>query len=36
MERRVASALAMTCDDYVPEPYSPPHLLAKIRRYMSQ
>jgi len=28
------TARAAGCDDYVPEPYSPRHLLAKIRQYM--
>jgi two-component system, cell cycle response regulator DivK len=30
------TARAAGCDDYVPEPYSPRQLLAKIRRYMPQ
>ena len=30
------TARAAGCDDYVPEPYSPRHLLAKIQQYMSQ
>jgi two-component system cell cycle response regulator DivK len=30
------TARAAGCDDYVPEPYSPRHLLAKIRHYMPQ
>ena len=29
-------ARAAGCDDYVPEPYSPRHLLAKIRQYLLQ
>jgi two-component system, cell cycle response regulator DivK len=29
-------ARAAGCDDYVPKPYSPRHLLAKIRQYMPQ
>jgi len=33
-EPRVASARAAGCDDYVAEPYSPRHLLAKIRQYL--
>ena len=33
-EERVARAAG--CDDYVPEPYSPRHLLAKIRQYLLQ
>jgi two-component system cell cycle response regulator DivK len=28
------TARAAGCDDYVPEPYSPRHLLAKIQQYM--
>ncbi len=28
-------ARAAGCDDYVPKPYSPRHLLAKIRHYVS-
>ena len=32
-EERVARAAG--CDDYVPEPYSPRQLLAKIRQYLS-
>jgi two-component system, cell cycle response regulator DivK len=28
------TARAAGCDDYVPEPYSPRQLLAKIRQYM--
>jgi two-component system cell cycle response regulator DivK len=27
-------ALAAGCDEYVPEPYSPRELLAKIRQYL--
>ena len=30
------TARAAGCDDYVPEPFSPRQLLAKIRQYMSQ
>jgi two-component system cell cycle response regulator DivK len=30
------TARAAGCDDYVPEPYSPRQLLAKIRQYMPQ
>jgi two-component system cell cycle response regulator DivK len=30
------TARAAGCDDYVPEPYSPRHLLAKIRQCMPQ
>jgi len=30
------TARAAGCDDYVPEPYSPRHLLAKIRQHLSQ
>jgi two-component system, cell cycle response regulator DivK len=30
------TARAAGCDDYVPEPYSPRQLLAKIRQYMTQ
>jgi two-component system cell cycle response regulator DivK len=30
------TARAAGCDDYVPEPYSPRHLLAKIRHYLPQ
>jgi two-component system, cell cycle response regulator DivK len=30
------TARAAGCDDYVPEPYSPRHLLAKIRQYLLQ
>jgi two-component system, cell cycle response regulator DivK len=30
------TARAAGCDDYVPEPYSPRHLLAKIRQHMPQ
>ena len=33
-EERVARAAG--CDDYVPEPYSPRYLLAKIRQYLLQ
>jgi two-component system cell cycle response regulator DivK len=33
-EERVARAAG--CDDYVPEPYSPRYLLAKIRQYLHQ
>ncbi len=29
-----AKARAAGCDDYVPKPYSPRHLLAKIRQYL--
>ena len=29
-------ARAAGCDDYVPEPYSPRYLLAKIRQYLLQ
>jgi two-component system cell cycle response regulator DivK len=29
-------ARAAGCDDYVPKPYSPRHLLAKIRQHMPQ
>jgi two-component system cell cycle response regulator DivK len=29
-------ARAAGCDDYVPEPYSPRHLVAKIRQHMPQ
>ena len=29
------TARAAGCDDYVPEPYSPRQLLAKIRQYLS-
>ncbi|MGC2074758.1 MAG: response regulator [Xanthobacteraceae bacterium] len=29
-------ARAAGCDDYLPKPYSPRHLLAKIRQYMPQ
>jgi two-component system cell cycle response regulator DivK len=29
-------ARAAGCDDYVPKPYSPRHLLAKIRQFMPQ
>ena len=32
----VQTARAAGCDDYVPEPYSPRHLLAKIRRCIPQ
>ncbi len=28
-------ARAAGCDDYVPKPYSPRHLLAKIRQYLA-
>ncbi len=28
-------ARAAGCDDYVPKPYSPRHLLAKIRQYLT-
>jgi DNA-binding response OmpR family regulator len=28
-------AWAAGCDEYVPEPYSPRQLLAKIRQYLS-
>jgi two-component system, cell cycle response regulator DivK len=28
-------ARAARCDDYVPKPYSPRHLLAKIRQYLA-
>jgi two-component system, cell cycle response regulator DivK len=28
------TARSAGCDDYVPEPYSPRHLLAKIQQYM--
>ncbi len=28
------NARAAGCDDYVPKPYSPRHLLAKIRQYL--
>ena len=31
-ERRHASA---GCDDYIPKPYSPRELLAKVRQYLS-
>ena len=31
-EERIARAAG--CDDYVPEPYSPRYLLAKIRQYL--
>ncbi len=30
-----AKARAAGCDDYVPKPYSPRHLLAKIRQYLA-
>jgi two-component system, cell cycle response regulator DivK len=30
------TARAAGCDDYVPEPYSPRQLLAKIRQHMTQ
>jgi two-component system, cell cycle response regulator DivK len=30
------TARAAGCDDYVPEPYSPRQLLAKIRQYMPE
>jgi two-component system, cell cycle response regulator DivK len=30
------TARAAGCDDYVPEPYSPRQLLAKIRKYIPQ
>ena len=30
------TARAAGCDDYVPEPYSPRQLLAKIRQYMHE
>jgi CheY-like chemotaxis protein len=30
------TARAAGCDDYVPEPYSPRQLLAKIQQYMPQ
>jgi two-component system cell cycle response regulator DivK len=33
-EERIARAAG--CDDYVPEPYSPRYLLAKIRQYLLQ
>jgi two-component system cell cycle response regulator DivK len=33
-EDRIARAAG--CDDYVPEPYSPRYLLAKIRQYLLQ
>ena len=29
-------ALAAGCDEYVPEPYSPRQLLAKIRHYLPE
>ncbi len=29
------NARAAGCDDYVPKPYSPRHLLAKIRQYLT-
>jgi two-component system cell cycle response regulator DivK len=29
-------ARAAGCDDYVPKPFSPRQLLAKIRQYLSQ
>jgi DNA-binding response OmpR family regulator len=31
--RKIAKAAG--CDDYVPKPYSPRELLAKIRRHLS-
>jgi two-component system cell cycle response regulator DivK len=33
-EERIARAAG--CDDYVPEPYSPRYLLARIRQYLLQ
>ncbi len=33
-EERIARAAG--CDDYMPEPYSPRYLLAKIRQYLLQ
>ncbi len=30
-----AKARAAGCDDYVPKPYSPRHLLAKMRQYLA-
>jgi two-component system, cell cycle response regulator DivK len=34
LDREEQTARAAGCDDYVPEPYSPRQLLAKIRQYM--
>jgi CheY-like chemotaxis protein len=34
-EREEKNARAAGCDDYVPKPYSPRQLLAKIRQYLS-
>jgi two-component system cell cycle response regulator DivK len=35
-QRRDKKARAAGCDDYVPKPYSPRPLLAKIRQYMPE
>jgi len=32
---KIKTARAAGCDDYVPKPYSPRQLLAKIRQYLA-